>query len=103
MHTPAGRVRPAAVCRGLLDALEASEGRRRRRHRDTTPDALVVTVSDNGIGTAALGSRQEPALGVMGMRERAQAMGGMVEISGMPGRGTHVCVTLPLRATAGGR
>lgn len=33
-------LRPAALCRALLDALEASEGRRRRRKRDQTPDAI---------------------------------------------------------------
>jgi hypothetical protein len=32
--------RPAEICRELLGALEASEGRRRRRKRDTTPDAI---------------------------------------------------------------
>jgi hypothetical protein len=32
--------RPADFCRALLAAAEASEGRRRRRQRDTTPDAL---------------------------------------------------------------
>ena len=32
--------RPATICRELLGALEASEGRRRRRKRDTTPDAI---------------------------------------------------------------
>jgi hypothetical protein len=39
--TPA---RPAEVCQGLLRALEASEGRRRRRRRDTTPDALGLAI-----------------------------------------------------------
>lgn len=33
-------VRPADVCRALLRALEASDGRRKRRMRNTTPDAL---------------------------------------------------------------
>ena len=33
-------LRPSEFCRHLLDALAASEGRRRRRKRDTTPDAL---------------------------------------------------------------
>jgi len=36
--------RPAVVCRELLAALEASEGRRRRRQRDTTPDAIGLKV-----------------------------------------------------------
>jgi hypothetical protein len=37
-------VRPADVCQQLLSALEASEGRRRRRKRDTTPDAIGLTI-----------------------------------------------------------
>src|SRR5437867_10977808 len=37
-------VRPAEVCRELLAALEASEGRRRRRKRDTTPDAIGLAI-----------------------------------------------------------
>jgi len=36
--------RPAHVCRELLSALDASEGRRRRRKRDTTPDAIGLAV-----------------------------------------------------------
>ena len=34
------QARPADVARSLLRALEASEGRRKRRMRDTTPDAI---------------------------------------------------------------
>lgn len=37
-------IRPAQVCQALLAALEASEGRRRRRKRDTTPDAIGLTI-----------------------------------------------------------
>jgi hypothetical protein len=33
-------LRPAHVCSNLLGALEASEGRRRQRKRDQTPDAI---------------------------------------------------------------
>jgi hypothetical protein len=33
-------MRPAELCSRLLLALDASEGRRRRRKRDTTPDAI---------------------------------------------------------------
>ena len=36
--------RPADVCRALLAALEAAEGRRRRRKRDQTPDAIGLAV-----------------------------------------------------------
>ncbi len=37
-------IRPADVCRALLTALEASEGRRRKRKRDQTPDAFGLSV-----------------------------------------------------------
>ena len=36
--------RPSAICRELLGALEASEGRRKRRKRDTTPDAIGLAI-----------------------------------------------------------
>ena len=37
-------LRPGEVCRELLAALDASEGRRRRRKRDTTPDAIGLAI-----------------------------------------------------------
>jgi hypothetical protein len=37
-------LRPADVCTALLAALEASEGRRRNRKRDQTPDAIGLAV-----------------------------------------------------------
>ena len=36
--------RPGDVCRELLAALEATEGRRKRRKRDTTPDAIGLAI-----------------------------------------------------------
>jgi hypothetical protein len=42
---PSGELfRPAEVCKALLSALEASEGRRKRRKRDQTPDAIGLAV-----------------------------------------------------------
>src|SRR3989441_8606862 len=38
------QLRPAVVCAALLEALDASEGRRRRRKRDTTPDAIGMSL-----------------------------------------------------------
>lgn len=37
-------LRPAELCTQLLAALEASEGRRRKRKRDTTPDAIGLGI-----------------------------------------------------------
>lgn len=37
-------LRPADVCKALLAALEASEGRRRKRKRDQTPDMIGLSI-----------------------------------------------------------
>jgi hypothetical protein len=50
-------LRPAVVCRALLAALEASEGRRRRRKRDTTPDAIGMSLKR---GLLARASEADP-------------------------------------------
>ncbi|MGQ0713678.1 MAG: type III secretion fhipep protein [Gemmatimonadaceae bacterium] len=36
--------RPADVCRGLLETIEAAEGRRKRRVRDTTADSIGLEI-----------------------------------------------------------
>lgn len=43
-QTASAGPRPAELCRALLLALEASEGRRRRRKRDTRPDAIGLEI-----------------------------------------------------------
>ena len=37
-------LRPADVCRALLAALEAADGRRRKRKRDQTPDTIGLSI-----------------------------------------------------------
>jgi hypothetical protein len=37
-------LRPAQVCKALLSALDASDGRRRKRKRDQTPDAFGLAL-----------------------------------------------------------
>ena len=52
-------VRPAGACRALLAALDASEGRRGRRKRDTTPDAIGMSLKRHLLEQAVL-SDPEP-------------------------------------------
>jgi hypothetical protein len=54
----AGDARPALLCGGLLAALDASEGRRRRRKRDTTPDAIGLGIKRDLLERAV---REDPA------------------------------------------
>lgn len=53
--------RPAQVCRQLLAALDASEGRRRRRKRDTTPDSIGMAIK-RGLLEATVGEDPEPEI-----------------------------------------
>jgi len=46
--------RPLLLCRGLLAALDASEGRRRQRKRDTTPDAIGLGIKRDLLESAVL-------------------------------------------------
>jgi signal transduction histidine kinase len=65
-------------------------------------DHLLVEVADTGPGfdpAAAEGS--ETHLGLVGMRERAESLGGQFRIESAPGHGTRARATLPL-GTVGG-
>jgi signal transduction histidine kinase len=59
------------------------------------PDALVLTIADDGRGITTLEQARPTALGLVGMRERALVLGGEVTISGAPGVGTTVTARLP--------
>jgi signal transduction histidine kinase len=59
-------------------------------------DVLVLRVVDDGAGFDPEEVRERPGhLGLRGMRERAAAIGGDVEITSVPGRGTEVVCRLP--------
>jgi signal transduction histidine kinase len=56
----------------------------------------VMTIRDNGIGISPARIAAADSLGLLGMRERAELLGGEVVIEGQPGQGTMLTVTLPL-------
>ncbi|MDE3218908.1 MAG: sensor histidine kinase [Nitrospirota bacterium] len=63
--------------------------------------SLDLCIKDDGIGMSA---RETPGtaagrstLGLLGMQERAQALGGRITIQSLPGQGTEVRVRIPLR------
>ena len=57
--------------------------------------SLVVEVRDNGIGIIEGRMIDSNSFGLIGIRERVQLLGGNAVISGKPGEGTSVIVTLP--------
>jgi signal transduction histidine kinase len=60
---------------------------------------LRVEVQDHGCGLAApaagAGRRSELGVGISGMRERVEQLGGIFELASAPGQGTTVLVLLP--------
>jgi PAS domain S-box-containing protein len=59
-------------------------------------EQLTLTVRDDGRGITAAELNNHKAIGLLGMRERAQLVGGDVTITGGTGTGTTVVVTIPL-------
>jgi signal transduction histidine kinase len=59
---------------------------------------LALTIEDDGSGVNHSGVADRRGLGLIGMRERAQALSGRFAIGNVPGAGARVVVTLPLPA-----
>ena len=57
---------------------------------------LVLHVQDNGKGITENEIADPRAIGLIGMRERARAMGGEIHIHGAQARGTTITVNIPL-------
>jgi PAS domain S-box-containing protein len=59
-------------------------------------DRLVLLIRDNGRGFDQADPSLSKSLGLLGMRERAAILGGQVNISSAPGKGTTVTAWIPL-------
>ncbi len=71
-----------------------------------TEGILKVEIRDDGVGfdvgeVSAL-ARTGEAVGLMGMRERAELLGGTLQVESEPGKGTRVCAEIPLSETGSG-
>ena len=60
-----------------------------------TDGALVVDVRDDGVGGASL-DRDGDGTGLGGLRDRVEALDGVLEISSPPGQGTRLTARFPL-------
>jgi two-component system sensor histidine kinase UhpB len=59
-------------------------------------NVLVLDIIDNGKGVSEEQLSDRSSFGLIGMRERAQHLGGDVFIQKADGKGTWVLVTIPL-------
>ncbi len=63
-------------------------------------DRVGLEVVDNGVGIADDDLNGKKSLGLLGMHERALLFGGDVKITGTPGHGTRVSVSIPMKQKA---
>ena len=78
------------------------------RHADATEvhvrfcakeNNYVLEVKDNGKGITKNNTDNKMSLGLLGMRERALAVGGLINVEGRSGSGTKVTVEIPVKQT----
>jgi PAS domain S-box-containing protein len=62
----------------------------------TGGDPVSLTVQDNGRGFSAEEIEDKGGLGLVSMQERAQRLGGRVDVVSAPGEGATITVTIPL-------
>lgn len=60
---------------------------------------LDLNIKDDGVGMNLCNVDQTRHFGLLGMRERVQALHGHFELDSMPGEGTHIKVRIPVGAT----
>jgi signal transduction histidine kinase len=65
---------------------------------------VTLEIKDNGLGFDTTDSRQyfqrgqSKGLGLISMRERAESVGGKLNVKSATGQGTHIVAELPLKA-----
>ena len=84
----------------LTNVGKHSNARSVRIKTETSERDLILTVEDDGVGfdSRRVAAEQESGkhLGLMAIRERAELLGGNLEIVSVPGMGTRVTVRLPV-------
>jgi signal transduction histidine kinase len=55
---------------------------------------LYIEITDDGVGGAA----ESAGLGLQGLRDRVEALGGTFELDSTPGHGTRIAAAMPATA-----
>jgi len=80
----------------LTNALEHAGASEIRVDLACHPDSLELSVEDRGRGFDPDSAECRRGLGLRGMRERAELVGGQLTIVSAPGQGTRVSVSVPM-------
>jgi signal transduction histidine kinase len=84
----------------LTNVARHSFARKVSIHLKKDLDEILLRITDDGQGISAQSLTRRESIGLIGMRERANLLGGTIEITGVAGEGTTVEVRLPLNLSA---
>jgi two-component system sensor histidine kinase UhpB len=88
------------VQEALTNILRHSGARHIWLELSQSESVLELTVRDDGVGFNVASTLAQPDrrghLGLLGMRERAQILGGSLEVDSEPGRGTRIHIRFPV-------
>ena len=57
---------------------------------------MIMSIRDNGNGINEEKMKNERSFGLLGMKERAAMMDGLIGIQSSPGKGTTIELTIPI-------
>lgn len=84
------------ICQeALTNVARHARAKEIRVHLDKVDGELLLEVHDDGQGILPEKVTDARSLGLLGMRERAAAVGGALKIVGLPGQGTTLTLRLP--------
>jgi len=82
----------------LTNILKHAGARRARIEVSVTPRHVRVVIADDGRGfdLSAVATRRDAGMGLLGMRERAELLGGALQLESRDGSGTRVEAVIPV-------
>jgi signal transduction histidine kinase len=83
-----------AVQEALTNCVRHAQARNIRVAVEVKPGSLTVTVEDDGVGFDPA-EGQRTGIGLLGIRERVEELGGCVRIATGPGKGTKLILQVP--------
>src|SRR5258707_1243653 len=87
-----------AVQEALTNVVRHSRAGRVRIQADREGGTVVCQVVDDGVGFEIAAPNGRAGLGLKGMRERLNAVGGQLQVISLPGDGTRIRLQVPVEA-----
>src|SRR5204863_7112401 len=81
----------------LTNVARHAEAKNVKVSLDKKDDEIILSIEDDGSGFDKFETAGKKTLGILGMEERSEMMGGNYQINSQPGKGTRVTVSVPFK------